>query len=187
MDSRIQGFLPPKKKVGVFLGPRFEGKKEGKPVPQQNKEGMASARLVATNVVGVHHGRGCDGGGDIKCPPPKSRSASGGGGGREEGRGVGVEEVVLPLLFFAHAQLDTALAGTTKAEFKRTWLLQCSVALSHHGASSSSSFFTTALDEHATLSRLVLYARLCVGCGPRALASAAVPSRWFKRNDCLCH
>jgi hypothetical protein len=58
-----------------------------------------------------------------------------GGGGRNEGGGggVGVEEVVLPLLFFAHAGLDTALAGTSKADLKRTWLLQCSAALSSQG------------------------------------------------------
>lgn len=57
----------------------------------------------------------------------------GGGGRNEGGGGVGVEEVVLPLLFFAHAGLDTALAGTSKADLKRTWLLQCSAALSSQG------------------------------------------------------
>jgi hypothetical protein len=61
-----------------------------------------------------------------------------GGGGRNEGGGggVGVEEVVLPLLFFAHAGLDTALAGTSKADLKRTWLLQCSAALPSQGTRS---------------------------------------------------
>lgn len=50
-----------------------------------------------------------------------------------ETAGVGVEEVVLPLLFFAHTGLDTSLAGTSKADLKRSWLLHCSVALSFQG------------------------------------------------------
>jgi hypothetical protein len=80
---------------------------------------MASMKVVAEDVGGG--GVGAEAGGGAA---KKSNAGTG---------GVGVEEVVLPLLFFAHAGLDTSLAGTSKADLKRTWLLQCSAALSTQG------------------------------------------------------